>query len=555
MLLDVLSRESNLPVRQIAVFAVIAGLSDALVVVVINRAAEAASRGKPNIHFLFAFVAVLGVYVFTQRYILRLTTLEIENTIKRIRVRLAEKIRNADLLPLERLGRSQIYAGINRDTLAISQAAAPIIIACQSALMVFFTIAYIGFLSPMALLLTLGVIVVGVLVHFSRLKRIMAQLHTASARENDFFEALTHLLDGFKEVKLSRARATDLIHHLREIASSAAELKKTASVGFADQYLFSQVSLNLLVAIVVFGLPIISSNDAIRIAAITAAVQFISGPLNSLVGAIPVFSNANVAVENIARLEKSLEQLKAAEEMDEAAAVQRRRRVRFGEIAINDAEMRYMDAQGEPLFTVGPLNLTITRGELIFLIGGNGSGKTTFLKLLTGLYYPDAGEITIDGVPAEKYGYSRYRELFSAIFTDYHLFDRLYGLGPIDDSRVNALVKSMQLEEKTRFVNGRFENQDLSSGQKKRLALIVSILEQKPICVFDEWAADQDPTFRQHFYEEFLMDLKSRGVTVIAATHDDRYFHLADRVLKMELGQLIADDMAVVQRRTRRKGA
>jgi putative pyoverdin transport system ATP-binding/permease protein len=555
MLLEALVKESGLPLGRVAAFALIAGLSDALIVVIINAAAERASKGEANFSLFLFFTLALGGYILAQRYILRISTVQIEQMIGRVRIRLADKIRKSDLFPLENLGRSEIYSGINRDTMAVSQAAAPILIACQASLMVFFTIFYIGYLSPRAVLLTLGVIGLGVFVHLRRLRRIMADLQKSGASENEFFESLTHLLDGFKEVKLSRARSRDLFLHLQQIARVAAELKTHAGIQFTDQYLFSQASLNILVAVVVFVLPLLSDAESSRIIAITAAVQFISGPLTSLVGAIPAFSNANVAIGNIERLERQLEQLRSSSAPEEVWAL-KPRRPRFRTITLERVEMRYTDAAGEPLFTVGPLDMTIDRGDMIFLVGGNGSGKTTFLKLLTGLYYPHSGRLRIDGQNVDKFGYARYRELFSAIFTDYHLFDRLYGIKRIDERRVNELLRLMQLEEKTRYVDGRFENQDLSAGQKKRLALIVSMLEDKPIYVFDEWAADQDPSFRKFFYEELLEQFKSRGKTVIAATHDDRYFHVADRIIKMEMGQFVETlDMDADQRSNHRSSA
>jgi cyclic peptide transporter len=542
MLVETLIKEAQLSFWRLGLFAVVAGLSDALIIVAVNRAADAGARGAPQFHLMLFFGVSLGTYVLSQRYILTLTTYHIEHTIRKIRVRLADKIRRADLQPLEKVGRSEIYGGINRDTLAISQAAAPMVIACQAALMILFCIGYIGYLSLWALFLTLAVIALGVYVHFSRLRQLMTRLHTASAKENEFFDALTHLLDGFKEVKLSRARSNDLFQHLSVIAKTAAGLKFDASKGFADQYLFSQVSIDILLAVIVFVIPLVSTSATAQILAITAAIQFISGPLTSLVSAIPVFSTAKVAVGNIERLEQSLEELKMPQAGETRPAVrQQPGRRRFNTIALDKVEMQYTGPTGDPLFTVGPVNLTLRRGETLFLVGGNGSGKTTLLKLLTGLYYPDSGTVLIGRRPVDEFGYALYRELFSAIFSDYHLFDRLYGLRHVDERRVNQLLKLMDLQDKTRYVDGRFENQELSSGQKKRLALIVSILENKPICMFDEWAADQDPSFRRYFYEEFLASLKRRGKTIIAATHDDRYFHVADRVVKMEMGRIVSD--------------
>jgi putative ATP-binding cassette transporter len=187
---------------------------------------------------------------------------------------------------------------------------------------------------------------------------------------------------------------------------------------------------------------------------------------------------------------------------------------------------------------VGPLNLTIQQGEILFIVGGNGSGKSTLLKLLTGLYYPDVGTLSVDDKVIEQDNYQAYRELFSIIFTDFHLFDRLYGLPAVDEQQLNALLRLMELEKKTQYLDGKFSHLDLSTGQKKRLAFIVTVLEDKPVYILDELAADQDPQFRKYFYEKVLPDLREQGKTIIAVTHDDKYFEVADRIIKMDYGEI-----------------
>jgi len=162
------------------------------------------------------------------------------------------------------------------------------------------------------------------------------------------------------------------------------------------------------------------------------------------------------------------------------------------------------------------------------------------LKVLAGLYAPASGVISVDGMDVPALGYPQYRELFAAIFSDYHLFDRLYGMEGVDNRTVVDFLRYMDLKGKTQWEDGRFMYQGLSTGQRKRLALVVSLLEDKPIYIFDEWAAEQDPTFRRLFYESLLPDLKRQGKTIVAATHDDRYFHIGDRVMKMEYGKLTA---------------
>jgi putative pyoverdin transport system ATP-binding/permease protein len=199
----------------------------------------------------------------------------------------------------------------------------------------------------------------------------------------------------------------------------------------------------------------------------------------------------------------------------------------------------YTNADGTPGYRVGPLTAGITAGEILFIQGGNGSGKSTFLRLLTGLYYPQSGDLLVDGKPLQLAQYQRYRSMFSVIFTDFHLFDRLYGLGEVDEGQVEDLLAQMELSDKTSLESGRFTRLNLSTGQRKRLALISALLENKQVIVFDEWAADQDPGFRRYFYEVVLRDLKKQGKTIIAATHDDRFFGVADRVWKMEYGRFV----------------
>jgi putative ATP-binding cassette transporter len=200
---------------------------------------------------------------------------------------------------------------------------------------------------------------------------------------------------------------------------------------------------------------------------------------------------------------------------------------------------QYPDRGTGSVFRLGPVDLEARAGEILFIVGGNGSGKSTLLKALTGLYHPQSGSITLDDTLLAQDSAVWYRSHFAAVFSEYHLFERLYGLYDVAPERVRELLATMQISDKTAFENGRFTTLDLSHGQRKRLALLVAILEDRPILVLDEWAADQDPPFRRYFYEELLPSLKREGRTIIAVTHDDKYFGMADRVVKMEYGEFV----------------
>jgi putative ATP-binding cassette transporter len=209
---------------------------------------------------------------------------------------------------------------------------------------------------------------------------------------------------------------------------------------------------------------------------------------------------------------------------------------------MHDIRFSYLDRLSETIFQVGPIDFTLRAGELVFITGGNGSGKSTFLKLLAGLYKPESGEITFDGVHVGDSTRQNYRELIAAIFPDFHLFQKLYGIPDPDPAEVDRLLKQFQLIDKTRVTNGDFRTVDLSGGQRKRLALIVSLLEKRPILLLDEWAADQDPEFRRKFYYDLLPALIAAGTTVVAITHDDRYLDELDlpaRRLRMDEGRFV----------------
>ncbi len=299
--------------------------------------------------------------------------------------------------------------------------------------------------------------------------------------------------------------------------------------------MFAQIVYYLLFAIIIFILPNMTTIDAATIIKITAAVLFIVGPVDMVVSAIPAFARANVAIEGLQNLEKQLDYAAQQAQTIEQYPVND---APFQSLKMENLHFQYVDPQGQPLFAIGPIDFEIQRGELLFVVGGNGSGKSTFLKLLIGLYYPHQGQIYLNGQPVLRADYLNYREQFSAIFTDFHLFDKIYGV-TTTQATVDALLVKMEMAKKTRYVEDRFTVTKLSTGQRKRLAYIASVLEDKSVLIFDEWAADQDPHFRQFFYRTLLPELRDQGKTIIAVTHDDHYFDAADRVLKMDRGLLL----------------
>jgi len=303
--------------------------------------------------------------------------------------------------------------------------------------------------------------------------------------------------------------------------------------------IFLQAALYTLLGAIAFAVPTFSG--AMEVESVTKTITAVVGVVGTcfgLVQAIPIISAANTAADNIERLEaRLLTTIPTAE----VAAVEPPKR--FQKIEMRNVVFRHVDKWSDAVFQVGPIDFTLQSGDLVFITGGNGSGKSTLVKLLAGLYKPDSGEITFDGVRVNDSTRQAYRELIAAIFPDYHLFEKLYGIPDPDPAEVNRLLIQFRLHDKTHLTDSQFSTLDLSAGQRKRLALIVSLLEKRPILLLDEWAADQDPEFRRKFYYDLLPELKRAGETVVAITHDDRYLDEMDlpaRRLRMEDGRFVA---------------
>lgn len=535
-ILKFLRNELTTPWNSILIIATISGIASGSLLVIITFSAEkVANQGEGiNVRYLALFTIAFLVFIIGKKYAMINAAVRIESAVKNVRVRVSDKIRKTGLLYFENLDRSYIYTRITQDTNFISVSATIIISACQSAAILVFSLMYIAWLSKMAFLITIGSVFAATLIFFTYRKETKILLEESTQKDTELFENLSHILDGFKELKLNKRKSDDVFEHFTNIADSTEKVKVKTTKCFTRDLVFSQFFFNILIAVIVFVLPTLTTTYSHVVIKTVMAVLFLIGPLELVVSSISVFSMANLAAENLYKLEDELDKARNSEpSYDTVYPIES-----FQELQLEKVSFKYLDADGREMFSLGPVSLSVKCGEILFIVGGNGSGKSTLLKLLTGLYYPKSGNILLDGSIVNTPVYPGYRELFSAIFADFHLFDRFYGLEDIDEKHVNDLIKTMQLEKKTRYMDGKFSDVNLSTGQRKRLALIMAFLDDKPIYVFDEVAADQDPQFRKYFYEVLLLDLKKQGKTIITATHDDRYFHVADRILKMDYGRI-----------------
>lgn len=528
-------RESADVRREIVIATGISGFANAAIVAIIGEAAQTAGYDNLNLRYLLLFIIAMALYIVGQRYsasrMVRITT----NLGQTLRVRVVDKVQASELSALERIGKSRIVNALSRDATTIADSGEAMIDGLQAVIFAVFAYLYIAWLSLPAFILSVLSATAAITLVLRNQARTHELLERTRAREVEFLNNVTDAIDGFKEARLNSRRREDLQRDIHTTSEAVQALREEVEDVHTRGTILGRSALYVLIAIVVFMLPAMVRTYSAVITETVTAILFIVGPLGLLVGIVPYLQRANEAARAISELETQLDSENARARNGHTHAPVTP--MAPGVIRLEDVRFSYKSHAGD-LFTLGPASLTIQPGEMVFLTGGNGSGKSTLLKILTGLYLPDAGRIHVDDRSVTPETLQNYREMFSAIFSDFHLFRRLYGMLGTDEQAVSTLLEKMQLQEKVQFTDDAFSNLDLSTGQRKRLALVVSLLEKRPILVFDELAADQDPAFRRALYEELLPALKAAGHTVIAATHDDRYFGVADRVIRLEYGKV-----------------
>jgi putative pyoverdin transport system ATP-binding/permease protein len=536
--LQLVRREMRGSLRKLLIMASLGGISSAAILAAINAGAQAADQGKgPSLWAAMLFVVSLYLFMKTQIYVTTSITGEIEAVIHRLRVRLIDQIRHSELLAIERIGRSRIVGAITSDTAILAQASNTLCYSVQAPILLAFVGIYVAYLSFPAFALSVIVVgLAGTVFHF-RSRRLTEERSAASVKERGFYSRLTDFLDGFKEVRMHAGRSASLFDNAIEVSEESANIKIRAQAGTFKLIASSQAYMYLLLAVVVFVAPLFSAPSATAsITKTTTALLFVIGAFFGLVQSIPVLLNANAAADRLSKLEADLRQTASAD------ATSDRLPERFDKIEMRDVVFQYTDEHSEAAFQIGPLDFTLQKGDLVFVTGGNGSGKSTFLRVLAGLYPPDSGEVTLDGRRVDATNRNAYRGLMSAIFFDYHLFRRLYGIDDADPAEVDRLLQQFRLTDKVGLSKGEFSTLELSGGQRRRLALIVSLLEKRPILLLDEWTAEQDPEFRKKFYEELLPAMMQDGATIVAITHDDRYLDELDlpgRRIRMDEGRIV----------------
>lgn len=514
---------------------IMSGLGSAALIGLINTELHATSSDFRLTIFLFTGLAVL--IILGQSFSTIAITRAGQTAARNLRMELSRRIINAPLRLLQQLGASRLMANLTDDVAVLIESFQLIPQMSINISWVFGCWVYLGWLSWQLSVIVVAIIIFGTMIYHLSTKRAIKSLSVAREQGDALFAHFRGLIYGIKEIKLNQRRRTafldDVLYptaetYRKEIISAMTLFVLAATFGMALLY--------FLIGLIFF--------EAVNWQSVTPEIAsgyiltllYMMAPLTAALSGLPAFSRASVALGKINYLKRELiKQTEALSELKSAEIFEHPEKLEL--IAITHQYMREGD---EHKFTLGPLSLTFQPGELVFITGGNGSGKSTLSLLLVGLYSPESGHIKLNDVEINESNRENYRQYFAVVFSDFYLFESLLGIMAENlDHRVRGYLAELKLDHKVTVANGIFSTIELSQGQRKRLALITAYLEDRPFYVFDEWAADQDPLFKELFYTVILNDLRTRGKTVIVITHDEQYFHLADRCIRLENGQVV----------------
>jgi putative ATP-binding cassette transporter len=391
---------------------------------------------------------------------------------------------------------------------------------------------YLATLSVRAFVFAACMMLLGSAVHYAAVRHASQHLEQARRGEDVLYEHFRGLFAGAKELKLNVARRHSFLRELLgQSVESVRRLRTRGLLVYVAAGSWGAFLFFVVIGGVIFALGAVSDVESSVRSGYALMFLYMMHPMEALLEAIPEVSRTRVALTSLQEI--GVGALTASTRPVLPALVP------FEGLRLAGVTHSYRREREDGVFVLGPLELVLCPGEITFLIGGNGSGKTTLAKLLVGLYVPEQGQVLLNGMSVTAETRDAYRQLFSGVFADFHLFDSLLGLtGSKLDERGRELLSALHLDHKVSIEAGVFSTTELSRGQQKRLALLVACLEDRPVYVFDEWAADQDPAYKQVFYTQVLPWLRERGKAVLVVTHDDRYFHLADHCLKLDSGKL-----------------
>jgi putative pyoverdin transport system ATP-binding/permease protein len=527
-------RTCRKPMTAMALIALVGGACNAGLIAAVNNALQTTT--KPVRGVVLAFVA-LGLGRLCASFVSQIISVRFsQEAVAGLRRSLVRGVLAAPLRQLEELGSARLIVALTDDVYNVTQALLGVPSFVVNISLLIGGGAYLGLLSWHLLLGLLAFAALGSLGYSVLSRGAYRSLNRAREEEDRLFRHFRALTEGVKELKLHRKRRSVFLSRDIHAATEGYQHHNIAAEnGFIFAQHWSHLLFYTLIGLMLFWAPANGISTGVARSGYVITALYLMGPLAGVLSSFALFGRANIALQKIEQLGVCLRRLGT----DAFASGKSDLQQSFERLELVEVTHSYHREKDDSHFTLGPISLLFEPGELVFVVGGNGSGKSTLAKIITGLYTPESGMIRANGELITDENRDDYRQLFSTVFSDFFLFETLLGLEhPHLDERAKEFLAALNLDRTVRVRDGVFSTTALSQGQRKRLALLTAYLEDRPFYLFDEWASDQDPQFKEVFYTQLLPELRANGKTVVVITHDEKYFHVADRVIKLDYGHL-----------------
>lgn len=513
---------------QILLMSTLSGFANVVVIIMVTSGLDSDKELK---YLIFYYALTLGIYLLGRRFVQIKLIKFTRGLIYDLSIQLVDKIFSTSYQNFERIDRGRVYTAFNDDITTIGRSTNVMLTLVTSTITGIGAFLYLASIAAWATLLTVFIIASLSLVYYFVSQSTDKYFEQARDSRNVFMRLLSGMIDGFKEISLHRNKK---IEYRADVSVSAKEFKEKismADIRFVNAFLIGESLLVLLLGFVSFGMhELFPGLPFHTLLSFVVVLLYLIGPINGILNSVPEVMRFKVAWK---RVNGFILEIPANLDLNKIPEVQLRD---VESIKVEGIKFQYANGKDDQVFGIGPIDLEVNRGEILFIVGGNGSGKTTLAKLLIGLYEPQEGSISINGDIVKSADLSEY---FSAVFSPSYLFEKLYNVELEDKQEaLSNYLKLLDLQKKVKINDSRYSTIELSGGQRKRLALLQCYLENSPVYLFDEWAADQDPGYRKFFYRTLLPEMRAMGKIVIAITHDDHYFDVADYIMRMDEGRL-----------------
>lgn len=485
-------------------------------------------------HTPFAVVfALVCVFILVARSLSQVILTRLANDVASdLRTQMYARIASAPLPALERIGQARMVAALTTDIPRIVNGARTMPDLLINVVTLVGMLGFLLILNVDVFFFVLACIAFGVVTY--QIPMLLGRRYFVRSRHafDGLQESMQGLIQGIKELKLNDAKRRAFFeevlmgyeHGVRVNEKMGHTLLRVAGT-YGDLLNFFVIGCILFIFV---NYRLISN---VELVGVVMALLYITGPLAMILSYIPQLSLAHVSMQRFMQLSEEIPVEPMAAEQEPATPWQR--------IQFEQVSYRHLTSQDHH-FLLGPLDLEFRKGQITFVVGGNGSGKSTLSKLITLHYRAGSGRILFGDQQVNDATIGSLRQSICAIYSDYYLFDRVLGLGEHAAlaGQIQHYLQALQLDHKVQYRDGRFSTLSLSDGQRRRMALLAAILEDKELYLFDEWAADQDPAFKAVFYYEILPALRARNKAIVAISHDDRYFDVADQVVTLVDGEV-----------------